>query len=100
MTTALKIPTKITERIGHDKMSIKGTCASGATLSFTVDRNGEKLISGLGGDTRTSDSRGKEVAEWLKFREGELNVHRFMRLRKVLEASDCGAAVVFNLSKF
>lgn len=91
---------KIKKNFGFDKMFIKGVLNSGASVEFTVNRGGERLVAALSNNTTIAEVQIKSLQEWLKFREGECNEQRFERLERLLMASNDSASLINNMSKF
>lgn len=95
-----KIPasTKVSKRIGHDSMTISAKFPSGATLSFSINRSGEKLALAFSNDQKVLQEQTKVMSKWLEPHKNETHQQRFDRLESVLRASASGAEVISKVS--
>jgi hypothetical protein len=91
--------TKVSKRLSHDSMSLSAKMPSGASLKFSIGRNGEKLELAFSNDTKVLQAQMSVVKKWIDYREKETNISRFDRLEKILVESKSGSEVISKMEK-
>jgi len=79
---------KIRKNYKHDSMSISVKLPSGASLKFSVDRDGDDLELAFSNDRKELKRQAKVAEKYLDFNGLENNLERFERFEKFLKSRD------------
>jgi len=88
---------KVSKRIGYDSMSISGKMPSGASLKWSINRNGERLEVAFSNDTKVLKYQVEVVNKWIEYRNGESNQSRFDRMETLLKSCNSGSEVITKM---
>jgi hypothetical protein len=88
---------KVSKRISYDSMSISGKMPSGASLKWSINRNGERLEVAFSNDTNVLKTQLQVVQKWIEYRAGESNQSRFDRMETLLKTCNSGSDVITKM---
>ena len=91
-------PTKISKRTTFDRLSLSAKFNSGASLKYSISRNGEKLDLAFSNDATVLKEQSRIICEWLDSKK-ETNQERIDRLEEVCKKVNSGKEFIDFITK-
>jgi hypothetical protein len=92
MAKAAKKSVKMSET--HDRLSVRGTFATGASFGLTISRSGERLSWAGDNDPAVGEAQLRAFAAFCEARPGENNGARLRRVHDAAQRADSAAGFV------